>query len=82
MSRLGDVWQLGAHRVMCGNSLLPADLDRLMQGGMADMVWTDPPYLMDFRGAIDGSGNTKSQHKAIANDKLSKSDGVTITVLR
>jgi DNA modification methylase len=75
VSRPGDVWLLGAHRVMCGNSLAPADLDQLMLGSMADMVWTDPPYLMDFRGAIDGAGNTKSQHKAIANDKLSKADG-------
>ncbi len=71
----GEIWLLGPHRVMCGDSLSSHDLDRLMQGALADMVWTDPPYLMDFTGAIDGQGNTRSKHRAIANDKLGKSEG-------
>lgn len=75
VSVAGDVWQLGPHRVMCGDSLSASDLDRLMQGKLADMVWTDPPYLMDFTGAIDGQGNTRSKHRAIANDKLCKAEG-------
>lgn len=75
VSVVGDVWQLGPHRVMCGDSLSASDLDRLMQGKLADMVWTDPPYLMDFTGAIDGQGNTRSKHRAIANDKLGKAEG-------
>lgn len=75
VSKPGDCWLLGDHRVMCGNSLSKDDVGRLMGGKRADMVWTDPPYLMDFTGAIGGDGNTKSKHKPIANDKLSKSDG-------
>lgn len=71
----GDIWICGKHRVMCGDSLFHDDLDRLMEGKLADMVWTDPPYLMDFTGAIDGKGNTRSKHKKIANDNLSKDDG-------
>ena len=71
----GDVWILGGHRVMCGSSTEFADLDILMQSKKADMVFTDPPYLMNFTGAIDGQGNTRSKHDAIANDNLSKSEG-------
>ena len=74
-SRLGDVWLLGGHRVMCGSSTDIAQVEILMEGKKADMVFTDPPYLMDFRGAIDGEGNTRSNHKPIANDKLSKDEG-------
>jgi len=75
ISRLGDVWLLGKHPVMCGSSTDIDQLEVLMQGKRAEMVFTDPPYLMDFRGAIDGNGNTRSKHKPIANDNLSKEDG-------
>src|ERR1700729_1380307 len=40
----GDLWQLGKHRVLCGNALDTADYDRLMDGAKADLVITDPPY--------------------------------------
>lgn len=40
----GDVWQLGNHRVMCGDSANSAEVAKLMGGGLADMVFTDPPY--------------------------------------
>lgn len=43
-SRLGDVWLLGRHRVMCGDSTDRAQVERLMDGTKADMVFTDPPY--------------------------------------
>ena len=40
----GDIWQLGEHRLMCGDSVQLADVQQLMGGGLADMVFTDPPY--------------------------------------
>src|ERR1700712_2736025 len=40
----GDLWQLGKHRVLCGNSLSTASYQRLMEGAQADLVITDPPY--------------------------------------
>ena len=43
-TRRGDIWILGNHRVMCGDTSLREDLDRLMDGSEADMVFTDPPY--------------------------------------
>ncbi len=42
--RKGDVWLLGPHRLVCGNSALIDDVEKLMNGEKADVVWTDPPY--------------------------------------
>tara|TARA_R110002096_G_scaffold310654_1_gene505182 strand:+ start:256 stop:1515 length:1260 start_codon:yes stop_codon:yes gene_type:complete len=44
VSVLGDIWQLGNHRLMCGDSTSTSDVDKLMNGQKADMVFTDPPY--------------------------------------
>lgn len=45
-SKLGDIYQLGNHRVMCGDSTKAEDVERLMDGKKADMVFTDPPYAL------------------------------------
>lgn len=58
-SREGDVWALGRHRLMCGNSASATDLCRLMDGRLADMVWTDPPYNVDYQGAAGKIRNDK-----------------------
>ena len=46
--KLGDIWQLGKHRLICGDSTDPAVIDRLMDGVKADMVLSDPPYGMNL----------------------------------
>ena len=46
MVKLGDIWQLGEHRLICGDSTDVALIDRLMDGVKADMVFTDPPYAL------------------------------------
>ena len=46
---LGDLWQLGEHRLICGDSTDPAVIDRLMDGVKADMVFTDPPYGYNYQ---------------------------------
>jgi len=51
IAKYGDVWQLGDHRLMCGDSTNPADVDRLMAGRKADLLETDPPYNVDYEGA-------------------------------
>lgn len=43
-AKLGDIWQLGKHRLMCGDSTSITDVEKLMNGVKADMVFTDPPY--------------------------------------
>lgn len=53
----GDVWELGPHRLMCGDATSSADLARLMDGVKADLVFTDPPYNVDYlqeRGSFKG----------------------------
>jgi DNA modification methylase len=46
----GDLWLLGEHRLLCGDSTKPADVDRVMSGEKAALCSTDPPYLVDYTG--------------------------------
>lgn len=48
--KLGDIWQLGRHRLMCGDSTDKATVEKLMDGNKADMIFTDPPYDMEMGG--------------------------------
>ena len=50
----GDIWQLGDHRVMCGDSTSKEDVDKLMGGEKVDMVFTDPPYGISEEGDRSG----------------------------
>lgn len=51
VSRAGDLWILGEHRVLCGDATRLADLQRVLEGRLADAVWTDPPYNVDYEGS-------------------------------
>lgn len=62
-SKLGDIYQLGRHRLMCGDSTNVTDVEKLMDGTLADMLLTDPPYNVDYEG------KTKDKLK-IENDKM------------
>jgi DNA modification methylase len=50
LSQLGDLWLLGKHRVLCGDSTKAADVERLMAGDKSDLVFTDPPYNVNYSG--------------------------------
>ena len=63
----GDVWLLGRHRLMCGDSTSIDAVDKLMAGKKADMVFTDPPYNVAFNGR-------SGKHDVIMNDQLSDSE--------
>ncbi len=68
VSRLGDLWSLGdAHRILCGNALQPDHLEQVLGGVPADMVFTDPPFGVNYRPAAKRG---KSAHRPIANDDL------------
>jgi DNA modification methylase len=64
VTKLGDVWICGNHRVMCGDSTSIDAVDKLMDGVKADMVFTDPPYNVSFNGR-------SGKHDVIKNDNLS-----------
>lgn len=53
VSKLGDLWILGEHRVLCGDSSSVTDIERLMDGQKADMVFTDPPYGVSYVGKTE-----------------------------
>ena len=75
-TKLGDIYQLGNHRLMCGDSTSIDAVDKLMPE-TANMIFTDPPYLMDFTGGIhgDGSKSFNAKHGSIKNDKMSDKKG-------
>jgi DNA modification methylase len=75
-TKLGDIYQLGNHRLMCGDSTSIDAVEKLMPE-TANMIFTDPPYLMDFTGGIhaDGSKSFNAKHGGIKNDKMSEDDG-------
>lgn len=77
VSKLGEIYQLGKHRLMCGDSTSVEQVSKLMNGNKSDMVFTDPPYLMCFTGNVhaDGSKSFNAQHGEIMNDSMSKEDG-------
>lgn len=50
VSKRGEIYQLGKHRLMCGDSTVIEDVEKLMNGQKADMVFTDPPYGVDYEG--------------------------------
>jgi DNA modification methylase len=59
----GDVWLLGRHRLLCGDATDPSDLELVLNGGLADMVFTDPPYNVSYEGKT-------SKRLTIDNDAL------------
>jgi DNA modification methylase len=80
VSRVGDVWLLGPHRVACGDAIDTDPVDRLMLGEKADMVFTDPPYNINYdgRGSVGASWlraspgtRSKKQARSMLNDHMS-----------
>ena len=65
--KLGEVWKLGEHRLMCGDATNKEHYKKLMMGHLADMCITDPPYNVDY------TGKTKDELK-VKNDKMEDSD--------
>lgn len=63
----GDVWILGKHRLMCGDSTSIDAVEKLMDGNKVDMLFTDPPYNVAFNGR-------SGKHDVIKNDNLSDVD--------
>jgi DNA modification methylase len=68
ITKPGDVWLLGKHRVMCGDSTDVLAVERLMDGKKADMVFTDPPYGMNLDTDYSKMGDGGKTHRAVIAD--------------
>ena len=67
VSKLGDIWTLGKHRVMCGDSTSAEQVQKLLGGGMADLFVTDPPYNVAYEGKT-------ADALTIENDSMADAD--------
>lgn len=67
-SVLGDLYELGGHRILCGDSTKIEDVERLMDGKKADMVFTDPPYGMRLDTDYSKMGGSKTKYDKIIGD--------------
>lgn len=69
IAKLGQIYQLGEHRLMCGDSTDEATVSQLMNGKKADMVFTDPPYGISIVLKDGSVGGTKGKYKPVMNDE-------------
>ena len=74
VSVLGDVWQLGPHRIVCGNALEPAAYDVLLGVDRAAMVFTDPPYNVPIAGHVSGKGGIQHREFAMAVGEMTQAE--------
>jgi DNA modification methylase len=74
VSRLGDLWQLGPHRLLCGDARDRAAVARLMDGRQAQMVFADPPYNVPIDGHVSGLGRHHHAEFAMASGEMSESE--------
>ena len=68
ISRLGDVWEMGNHRLVCGDATDPKSYELLMADAQGDMVFTDPPYNVDY--ANSAKDKMRGKDRPILNDNL------------
>jgi hypothetical protein len=68
VSKPGNLWILGVHRLLCGDATVIADVERVLGGQLADMTFTDPPYNVDY--ANSPKDKLRGKHRPILNDNL------------
>ena len=71
VSRMGDLWLLGEHRLLCGDATQVASYEALMDGERARMVFTDPPYNVPINGHVSGLGSVRHRELAMASGEMS-----------
>ncbi len=72
ITKLGDLWQLGEHRLLCADSTDLVNVKRLMDGETANMVFTDPPYNVDYAHCARNNITKEKNRRPIENDNLGK----------
>ena len=74
VTRKGDIWILGSHRLLCGDARCPDDYARLLDGEHADLVLTDPPYNVRVDGNVSGLGKVRHEEFAMASGEMSEAE--------
>lgn len=74
VTKPGDLWYLGKHRLLCASSLEPANWARLMDGAVAAMAFTDAPYNVPISGHVSGLGKKKHAEFQMASGEMSRSE--------
>ena len=74
VSKAGDIWQLGSHRILCGDALERITFERLLQDKHAAMVFTDPPYNVKINGHVCGNGAIKHKEFAMASGEMGSNE--------
>jgi DNA modification methylase len=74
VTKPGDLWGLGPHRVFCGNARSEDDIRRLMGDGLADAVFTDPPFNVRINGHAGGKGKVKHSEFAEASGEMNDAE--------
>src|SRR5438128_9032804 len=72
VSQPGDLWELGRHRLICGDALRDTAYQALLQGELAQMVVTDPPYNVRIKGHAVGRGKTRHREFTMATGEMSE----------
>ena len=72
VSRYGDLWHLGRHRLLCGDARSTVDIEAVMAGEKADLVFTDPPYNVKIDGNVCGLGTVKHREFAFASGEMNR----------
>ena len=72
VSRRGDLWQCGRHRVLCGDARDPADYAALLDGEPVDLIFTDPPYNVPIDGHVCGLGRVRHREFAMGTGEMSE----------
>ena len=74
VSRLGDIWKIGNHVLMCGDSTQVESYETLLKGEKAQMVFVDPPYNLRIEGHVSGLGKNRHREFAMASGEMSQSE--------
>jgi DNA modification methylase len=74
ISRPGDIWQIGSHRLICGDSTRLETYQQLLGDGRAQMVFTDPPYNVPISGHVGGLGSIQHREFAMASGEMSQAE--------
>ena len=77
VTKRGDLWLVGRHRLLCGDSREAATFDRLLDGERADLVFTDPPYNVRIDGHVCGLGRIRHREFAMGAGEMSREDFTT-----